>query len=311
MIEAATVNLSKEIDTAPAMRDQAGAWPRFWSRLFDVYLWSFAIGLLIAFLFPEFFQKEEFEGPGGEALLGLFILPISLVVDAVILSLFGNTVGRALAGIRVETIRHEHLDISTALKRNMRLWFSGLALGIPLIALVTYRRNFDRLVKGDQTSWDEDLYTRVYAIRSNRARTWLVAVLAIALNIVPVAIEAANKADSGTSYEQGEVASDPVAEQLATAAAEVKPTMIDDITKLESADASGRTLTYHYSVLRRDVSDAQFERFFYEKNVPELCANSDIRRDLKDYQVTYRYEYSIPNADAPLIFDVTWDSCKQ
>lgn len=315
MSDAATVSLSKDddIDAMPAIRDQAGPWPRFWSRLVDINIWAFVLGMIVTLLFPEFAQQEAFTRSGGDALFGAFLLPFALIGDAFILAAFGNTPGRALAGIRVETIRHEQLSLLTAFKRNLRIYFHGLALGFPLFTLVTLSNSFKRL-KTQQTSWDEALFTRVYATSNNTARTILVAILALGANVIGAAISASERANPSNAYDYEQSAdsgssTDPIAEQLAKNAATIEPGMIDEITRLDSADAAGRTLTYHYTLLRRDVTDEQFKEFFYNTNVPKLCAKSEVITDLRDYQITYRFEYSMPNAASPLSYDVTWDNC--
>jgi hypothetical protein len=301
------------------LRDQATPWPRFWAKLVDINVWGIPVALLIGLLFPEFSSRPAFEGAGGSALFGALILPFALSIDAVILSAFGNTPGRALVGIRVETIRHERLDLRTAFKRNARVYFFGMAIGFPLAAMFTYLGNFNKLRNGEQTSWDKQLYTRVYNSGNNSVRTALAAVLALGITIADRTYSAmqdrANRSslDNPAMVAQSEnptSSRDPIADELKAAAAEIKPQQVDEITRLDRAEADGRVFTYYYTIIRRDASDKQFYDFFKTKVVPGVCSSGDQAKSMKDYGITYRYSYMMPNADSPLLREITWADCQ-
>lgn len=108
-------------------------------------------------------------------------------------------------------------------------------------------------------------------------------------------------------------APDPIASELTQAASEVNretPKSIDPITTLESVTAEGRRLTYHYRLSRRDGTDEQLRKFVRRNGVASACKNTDMLRAMKDYQVTYRYSYMMPNAADPVFVDATLSECK-
>lgn len=304
------------------VREQARAWPRYWSRMLDVLIWNLPLAFLVAYFFPALASNEAFQG-GGAGLFTMMLIPVGMVIDAAVLTAFGNTPGRALMGIRVETMWHERLDFGTALRRNFRVWFFGLAIGFPLIALITMSRNHARVSRGDQTAWDDVLSTRVYDIECNPARVWMVALLFVGLNIGDRVLDAyernqARTASQTIEYDEtaGTViapprveAGDPIAAELAEGAAQVKPKMLDQVTRVDRAEADGRTLTYFYSIIRRDASDDALRRFFEKTIRPNVCSQADTKRMLRDYGITYRYLYTMPNASEPLEFKVTWADC--
>ncbi|WP_334185112.1 RDD family protein [Novosphingobium sp.] len=304
------------------VREQARAWPRYWSRMLDVLIWNLPLGFLVGYLFPDFANSEAFQG-GGAGLFNMLLIPVGMVIDAAVLASCGNTPGRALMGIRVETMWHERLDFGTALKRNFRVWFFGLAIGFPLFSLITMSRNHARVSRGDQTTWDDELSTRVYDIDCNPARVWLAALLFVGLNIGTRVYEAyeLNKAVTASqtvAYDdpaENVVApprvevGDPIADELVKAAAQVKSQMLDQVTRIDGAEANGRTLTYLYTITRRDGSDDAFRSFFDKSIRPNVCSNEDMRRMMKDYGITYRYVYTMPNATVPLEFKVAWADC--
>lgn len=107
-------------------------------------------------------------------------------------------------------------------------------------------------------------------------------------------------------------ASDPVARDLLQVAEEISrqaPKKIDPITKLVGVSAEGRTLTYHYELSRRDGTDEQLRLFVHKNAVTATCNNADMRANMKDYGITYRYSYVMPNADAPIDVDATYQEC--
>jgi uncharacterized RDD family membrane protein YckC len=292
-------------------RAMARPWPRFWSRCLDMQIWSWPLGYAVAVLFPS--QTLGLLANDNQGyLLGFLLIPLIMVVDAFCLALLGNTLGRAIVGIRVETIRHERLSVPTALKRNALVYLKGLGLGIPFVALFTQVSSCNKVNAGEQTSWDKDLYTRVYDVSSNPTRTMICAVLVVIAIAAPKIIEEIDRQRQLAATENTLVPSeDPIEKQLKDAADAVKPQMVDDITRLNSAEVEGRTFIYNYSITRRDVSDAAFRKFFADNIRPKVCREKDTALTMKDYQITYRYNYMMPNTSAPLSFEVKWADCVQ
>ena len=162
-------------------RAMAKPWSRYWSRMLDIHLWSWPVTFGVAALFPAQTNALLVYDERGYALFFLS-LPLIMVVDAFCLALLGNTPGRAIVGIRVETIRHQRLPVPIALYRNGLVYLKGLGLGIPLVALWTLISSVYNASAGEQTSWDKDLYTRVYDVSSGPVRTFICAIL-VAISI--------------------------------------------------------------------------------------------------------------------------------
>lgn len=141
-----------------------GRWSRFLARQFDIVLLSLIVGFAVGFVLGRYLSGfgEWLAKPGSELLLSIICLPLVLVVEALLYQVFGTTPGKALFRLRVANVQGAPLNFEQYLRRNMALWPSGLALGIPLIALLTCANQFGRLGGGLQTSYDEKLGTRVY-----------------------------------------------------------------------------------------------------------------------------------------------------
>jgi hypothetical protein len=133
----------------------AGPWSRFFARNIDIWLavlvMVIVIGILSATHFP---QIQIWMDSANEAVLGLVIFTIAMLMTAISMTMFGTTIGKALFGIRVRNLT-EHGSLRFHLKRELNVWVSGMALGIPLFALVTNVWQFRRLSANLPASYDE------------------------------------------------------------------------------------------------------------------------------------------------------------
>jgi len=166
----------------------ARAWPRFWARIFDTFLYAIAAGIVLGLLFPSLFYAEIFQGRLGAVLIGMMILPFAMIIDAIIISKFGTSLGKAIAGLRVADLESSKLSLETSLKRNLLVYVKGLGLGIPLVNLAAYARSHADVTSEGMTSWDKDTSSRVFAGSNNDLRTWAIALLAIAAMVIDRAL---------------------------------------------------------------------------------------------------------------------------
>lgn len=132
-------------------------WPRFFARSFDVWLEMLFVSLSMGFALSLYFIGfvEWIKGPGASQLFGILCLPIALTLDAFLYRFIGNTPGKALLGLKLTTPEGNPLSFAQYLSRNISMWASGLALGVPLINLFTMASQYRRLGKGLQASYDE------------------------------------------------------------------------------------------------------------------------------------------------------------
>lgn len=106
---------------------------------------------------------------------------------------------------------------------------------------------------------------------------------------------------------------DPIALQIAKVANQLNasvPQTLDEVTRLDSASTKGRVFIYHYTITRRDGSDEALAAFLEKNAVAKACKNPDMLADMRDYGITYRYSYSMPNQAKTVDVDATWDKCK-
>lgn len=145
----------------------AGRWRRFFARLFDLYWECLVVAGIGSVLLDQ--MSAQFVAwsnrPGSGFALALLSIPVALALDAVLYAVAGNTPGKAALGLQLTSIRGERIPLADCLRRNLRLWVSGLGLGIPVVSLFTFAHQSARLHKGMQASYDEESGTRVHARR--------------------------------------------------------------------------------------------------------------------------------------------------
>lgn len=99
---------------------------------------------------------------------------------------------------------------------------------------------------------------------------------------------------------------------LVGAAAQVNaegPKQVDATTTLERASASGKTLTYYYSITEQGTAK-QLRSFVLKKVVPKVCGGP-LRSVMKSDGVSYVYSYKLPNLAEPVAVEVTEEMCSR
>lgn len=161
----------------------ARPWPRFWARMFDLLIYALPLGFLLGLVFPQLFYMDLFAGQFGELILGMLILPLVMLLDAAVLSIFQTSPGKAIAGLRVVRADGQAMDMEKSINRNLRCYVQGLALGVPLVNLATYIAGYNRVEESGTAAWDDATDTRVWGRTDSGVRTVIVAVLVILINL--------------------------------------------------------------------------------------------------------------------------------
>jgi uncharacterized RDD family membrane protein YckC len=136
-------------------------WRRYFARgvdyatggLLAYFLFCVVGGLFVGLLFPD---KIEVTTKTLENLIiaSIIMAILWMPIEAALLSTAGNTLGRWLFGISVRTTSGQTLSFSQALKRSLRVLFSGMAIGIPVVLIIPQLFAYRRLTKSGTTLWD-------------------------------------------------------------------------------------------------------------------------------------------------------------
>jgi hypothetical protein len=238
--------------------DIATPWRRFWARWLDVILGACLIGFMLGTVRPSFFQPGGI-GAAHSQLFGWLVTPIVMLLDAVIYALFGNTAGKAIAGIAVrDESSGGRLPFFVYLKRNFELYFLGLGTAFPIASLFTLYGSFRKADRGELLSWDLSADSRVIARSVNPVRTWVVAVVYIALVAGLTQLRTFEQRvfaqRQATSADHGKFAEKQL-QEAADSLNQNAPRMIDAQTRLDRVElGTGLVFTYEYTLVNQRMA---------------------------------------------------------
>jgi hypothetical protein len=133
--------------------------------MLDLYVWtviaSFIVGILNASFGWSLLDFGGMTASSQDALAGLILVPVALICDVLVYATFGNTIGKALLGVKVLTLNGAQLPAGLYAARTFQVWIFGLGLGIPIIALFTEISGYRTVSKGERTRWDIKYSCRV------------------------------------------------------------------------------------------------------------------------------------------------------
>lgn len=141
----------------------AKKWPRFFARLFDIWLEVSVIAFIAGFILAKYSASlfEFIQQPFTSQLFGCLCLPFALILDALIYQVFGNTIGKKILSLDVRKSSGTALTFTEYLSRNSRLWFKGFGFGIPFVSLFTMANEGNRIDRELPASYDGKTNDRV------------------------------------------------------------------------------------------------------------------------------------------------------
>jgi len=119
-------------------------WRRFWARSFDLSLYTLAASLLL------------YDFRDREVLTAIVPLVFMVILEPLLLKLFGTTPGKAIFGIRVTDLEGNRLDYDTAMNRTWTVMWEGMALNIPIISLYFQYKSLSMAEDDIPLSWEDD-----------------------------------------------------------------------------------------------------------------------------------------------------------
>ncbi|WP_420208411.1 RDD family protein [Candidatus Electronema sp. JC] len=128
--------------------------PRPWRRYFARLLDNFFIGYFSLYGILIFSGITTYNNIIAISIMTCFLM---LPIEALLLSVFGYTLGKYLLGIQVVNSCDEKLSYSKALFRSILVFIIGNACGIPCICLITNLLEYYSLSKNGYTYWDEKI----------------------------------------------------------------------------------------------------------------------------------------------------------
>jgi len=179
---------------APAAHALAGPWTRYFARSIDISIIATVLltGIywVLPWVNPKLYLQVYFVDPRAMVFL---LLPVVVVINAVIITLTGNSLGKAIFAIRAEPVDgRPRFGLGGNLKREFRVWAQGLGLGIPLVNIFTMVSAYRAVLAGSPAPYDTKVAT-VRAHSQNRLRRTLGILFGLALYAVITAVNLVDK----------------------------------------------------------------------------------------------------------------------
>ena len=169
--------------TPPPLPVQTFYGRRFWARWLDLMLYSglWWIGMWAA--------RQDI----GAALINPWVMFLHYLpwfaIEPLLLHYFGTTPGKWLLGLKVVNHDGSRLDLQAAIRRSLRVMFSGVGFGWPLLVLFCQALSLFTAKRLGTTIWDYTGGHRVIASPLNAFRiSATVALYAVALTLQLIVI---------------------------------------------------------------------------------------------------------------------------
>lgn len=153
-----------------------GPWARWISRMIDYTLELFAFAFLLGF----FFNLDGLP----DAVIGIICTPLAFLLDSAIYAVFGNTLGKWLWGIKVVENNGIKISASRYFNRNLRIYWGGYGLGIPIVTLCTFIKQYSRVSKGNSATYDEKMGVKSICPKPNDVKTFFGIIFIILVHIL-------------------------------------------------------------------------------------------------------------------------------
>lgn len=179
------------------VRSPAYAWRRYFARQLDTLIHATIMFVFLsAALAANDVAYRAAAGVNNALVLNVIGVILAVLPSALLIGATGRTFGKLIFGLKVSNARGRAPGFLRAFKREAQVLVQGLALGIPLIALVTFIGGYNKLHNQGHTDWDagNDLTTWY---RRPTILHWLLMVTGIALWLSIVAVVYAAGRDAG------------------------------------------------------------------------------------------------------------------
>jgi uncharacterized RDD family membrane protein YckC len=126
---------------------------RYLARFFDLSLFSIIFIISVSILFPTFIAETS------NLYIFIFSLFLWIIFEPAIISIFGNTFGRAFLNTKIKCLNGEKLNFKTAFKRSIFVSAAGMGFGIPILNFICFFFSYLDLKGHGMSTWDHKIGT--------------------------------------------------------------------------------------------------------------------------------------------------------
>ncbi|MEH6994760.1 RDD family protein [Neobacillus drentensis] len=126
---------------------------RYLARFFDLSLFSIIFIISVSILFPTFIAETS------NLYIFIFSLFLWIIFEPVIISIFGNTLGKSFLNTKIKSVTGEKLNFITVFKRSFFVNVLGMGLGIPILNIICFFLSYRDLKGRGLSTWDHKIGT--------------------------------------------------------------------------------------------------------------------------------------------------------
>lgn len=177
--------LRESFDVSSNNAPLSGPWERWISRFIDYTLGSVVSAIFLSI----FFDLSDVP----DAVVGIICAPFAFLLDSAVYAVFGNTLGKWLWGIKIVENNGIKISAGRYFNRNLRVYWGGYGLAIPIVTLCTFITQYNRVSKGNPSTYDEIMGVKSIRPNPNGLKAFFGVILIILVYILLIAAAVAAK----------------------------------------------------------------------------------------------------------------------
>ncbi len=153
-------------------------WRRYFARMLDLAIYGLFVDAVRGYLLGVNLTAQ---GNLGTIVSAFFSLAVMFAVEPLLLCRFGTTVGKAVFGLRVQSVHGRNLTYGEALARLGGMFWHGMGCNIPFYNLYRQYKCYQSCEQGVPMPWDDDTAYTIADTRTWRTFAFLGAHVALLL----------------------------------------------------------------------------------------------------------------------------------
>jgi len=152
-IEIESVNINLHRDDSDVSKHVRSPWRRYFARVFDISFYTYFVVVFHALLLNTNMLSRSTFGKLLDTYLAILIM---ILVEPVLLSKLGTTLGKWILGLSVRGVDGQPLSYVDALSRTVTVVWRGLGLNIPIYNLIRLLKGYMDCEAGEPLDWECD-----------------------------------------------------------------------------------------------------------------------------------------------------------
>lgn len=148
---------------------------RFIARMFDLSIFTAFFLTFVSIFSPRMIMTTS------KLLLFILNVLLWLFIEPLIVSIFGNTLGKGLLHTKMKSVTGDCIDFITAFKRSIFVFIAGMGFGVPFVSFICNLFSYKDLKVHGISAWDKKNNTVILYGDVNRSRIFLMACFPVAL----------------------------------------------------------------------------------------------------------------------------------